>query len=41
MRVCCKEDGHRLDVEKQYHHGDVFSRWVDLAYDKLIFITFA
>ena len=22
----------RLDVDKEYHCGDVFSRWVDLAY---------
>ena len=36
MRACCKEDRHRLDVEKQYYYRDVFSRWVNLAYDKLI-----
>ena len=23
----------RLDVDKEYHCSDVFSRWVDLAYD--------
>jgi len=39
MQVCCKEGGHhgrqafRLDVDQEYHHGDVFSRWVDLVYD--------
>ena len=23
----------KLDVERQYHYRDVFSGWVDLAYD--------
>jgi len=24
----------RLDIDKKYHYEDVFSRWVDLAYNK-------
>jgi len=27
----------RLDVEKQYHHGDVFSGWIDLVYDRILY----
>jgi len=33
-KVATVEGGlFRLDVDKEYHHGDVFSGWVDLAYD--------
>ena len=44
--ACCKEGGHcgrqacRLDIDKEYHYGDVFSRWVDLAYDNSRVYTF-
>jgi len=27
----------RLDVDKEYYYGDVFSGWVDLVYDKCLF----
>ena len=39
IQACCKEGGcyemwaFRLDVDKEYHHRDVFSGWVDLVYD--------
>jgi len=25
----------RLDIDKEYYYRDVFSRWVDLAYDSI------
>jgi len=28
-----------MDVKEQYHHGDVSSEWVGLAYDILIVYT--
>ena len=42
MQVCCKEDSYcerwtfRLDVDKEYHYGSVFSRQVDLAHNKIL-----
>jgi len=39
MWACCKEGSHcerqtfKLDVDKEYHYGDIFSGQVDLAYD--------
>ena len=39
--ACCKEGGYygrqafRLDVDKKYHCGNVFSGQVDLAYDTI------
>jgi len=24
-----------MDIERQYYHRDVFTKWVDLAYNKL------
>ena len=29
---CYKRQACILGVEEQYHHGDVFSEWLDLAY---------
>jgi len=25
----------QLDIDKEYPHGDMFSKWVDLAYDSI------
>ena len=41
-QVCYKEDSHyrgqafRLNINKKYYYGDVFSGWVDLAYDNVL-----
>jgi len=33
-RMAIIEDRLVIDVEGQYHHRNVFSKWVDLAYNK-------
>ena len=44
MWACYKKGGHygrwafRLNVDKKYHCRDVFSRWVDLAYDSILLL---
>ena len=30
---CCGRQAFRLDIDKEYHYRDMFSRQVDLAYD--------
>ena len=45
MRTYCKKGGCHwrqaciIDVEKQYHHRDIFSRWINLEYDIYLGLT--
>ena len=33
---CKKSRLFRLDVDKEYHYGNVFSGWMDLLYNKIL-----
>jgi len=41
MGTCCEKNSYYggwacvMDIERQYHHRDIFTKWVDLAYNKL------
>jgi len=32
---CYGKQAFRLDVDKQYHCGNIFSKWVNLAYNTI------